>query len=160
MPSGQKSSSATTDDALDRWESSLGLPVSCPVEVELEATRLLSISPRVLHAMGSADLGEAAYVLEQFAFFLQRATNREQTRLRRAEENVRRLIAPHLQKVSAYSWDERKLLAVRYSQAAREQDNERVEAQLRVDRLAYLAARVGGLVKAFQGLQQARSGRD
>jgi hypothetical protein len=148
------------DAELDAWEASLGLPASCPQAVEVEATRLLTIAPEVVRAMSAVALGEAVYCLEQFAFFLQKAANREQARVRWAEENLRRLLGPLLGRQQAYSYEERRMLALAGNASARELDRLRVEAQTRLDRIQYQSRRIEGLARALLALQQTKRGRD
>lgn len=146
------------DKSLDDYEASLGLPGGCPREVEVEATRLLTLAPSSLRHLTAPDLGEAAYCLEQYGFFLQRAQNREQTRVRWAEENLRRLLATLLPSQKAYSLEERRALAIAGSDSARELEQIRVASQLRLERLQYQAQRVQGLARALLSLQQTRRG--
>jgi hypothetical protein len=84
--------------------------------------------------------------------------NREQARVRWAEEAVKRIIANKLRGAgSTYcSYEERKLLAIRNDDAALKVDGLRIKAQLRIDRISYMATRVENVAKALLDLQQTK----
>lgn len=145
-------------DELDAFERASGLPGACPAEVENESRRLLALPPAALKRLTAAECGEAAFTLMQFAFYVQRAVNRQQARARWADESIRRMVAPRLGAVAGHSMDERRLLAVRESDAATRADRLRVEALLRLDRLSYLAGRVHEVARALMSLQKTRLG--
>lgn len=144
------------DRRLDEFEAGLGLPPHCPPAVEVEATRLLQMEPAQLRLLTAAECGENAFALEQFAFFLQRAANREQARLHRAEAVLRRLLPPLLRGRREYMLEEKKMMAVSESAECREWECRRAEAQLRLDSLLYLANRVSALANLFVNIQQTR----
>lgn len=105
-------------------------------------------------------LGESAFCLEQYAFFLQKATNREQARMARAEERLRRLLPSLLEQRREYMLEEKKLMAIGGSPQARELERQRVTARLRLESLAYMAARVASLARVFLALQASGSKYD
>ncbi len=147
------------DRTLDAWERSMGLPADCPAAVEVEATRLLQLDPDSLRVMTAAQCGEAAYSLELFALYLQKAANREQARLTRADERLARILPPLLSQRREYMLEERRLHAVAASPEARAVDALRAEARIRLDRLAYLASRVSALARILTELQKTRNDR-
>jgi hypothetical protein len=152
---------AETDSGLDGFERGLGVPaLAGEDEVTVEARRLLGMAPSAVRKMGAVECGESAYVLGQFAFRLQQAQNREQGRVTWATEAVKRTIAPRVDKYSGYSFEERKLKAVRDDEAASKLDAIRVRAQMRLDRLSFMAARADGLVKTLLSLKNTKGNRD
>jgi hypothetical protein len=153
IPQGVDDRVAELDRSLDGYEAGLGLPADGFPEVEQEAKRLLGLSPSVLRKMSAVEAGEAAYVLRQFSFHLQRAVNREQGRVRWAEECIKQTVAKTVNQYKGVSYEERKAQAVRDNDAALKMDRVRVHAQLRVERVAFLAAKVGDMAKSLESLQ-------
>lgn len=148
------------DRLLDEYERSLGLPPAFAAEVEQEATRLLNLPPAVLRKMSAEECGAAAFTLRQFARHLQRSVNREQARVAWCEENIDAIIAKEVHKYAGASFVERKLKAVRESEAAAAVDRLRVHAKLRVERVSFLAAKVGDEAEALKSLQFTKRGED
>lgn len=142
------------DRALDDFESQNGLPIGIPLSVESEAKNILTIEPEMLKRMGAAQCSEAAVVLIQYAFYLQRVANRLQSRIRWAEESVRKTIAPILGEQRGYSFEERRLQAVRQDEAASKADEIRVKAQLKLDRVSYLSTKVESMSRALQNIKR------
>ena len=124
--------------------------------MENEAKRILQIHPEVLKRMTRSECGEAAVVLIQFAFHLQRASNRQQSRIRWAEETVKKIIAPTLGQQKGYSYEERRIQAVRQDEAAQKTDDIRVKAQLRMERINYLSTKAEAMSKALTALQHSK----
>jgi hypothetical protein len=149
-----------TDRLLDEYERTLGLPAAFDKEVEREATRLLNLSPSVLRKMSAQECGEAAFTLRQFSRHLQRSVNREQARVAWCEENIDAIIAKEVHKYAGASFVERKLKAVRENEAAAKIDRLRVHAKLRVERVSFLAAKVGDEAEALKSLQFTKRGED
>jgi hypothetical protein len=131
----------------------------CPPAVEVEGTRLLTLPLAELQQMDAVQLGESSFVLEQFAFFLQTVVNREQASLRRAEENLNRLLGKLLPKQTVSWYEERRLRAIASDEKASRIDAERVKIQLRLDRLAFLVAKIISLAGKLVELQQTKRNR-
>lgn len=144
---------------LERYEKTVGLSFFAEEdEVASEARNLLRLPHAVLRKMTPGECGEAGYVLRQFAFRLQQAQNREQAQVRWAEENIRKLIAKALPSCRGASLDERQALAVASNETACVIDKIRVHASLRVERLAFLSAKVSDLAKSIESLQHTKRG--
>lgn len=144
------------DEELDAFERQTGLPQAVPPWLETAALALLDYEPSVFRHMDWAELGEAVYTLERFALSLQQAANRQQSRLTWAQARLSLVIAPDLPHQKAYSFDERKLLAIAANKKAMDLEAIRVEAQTRLDRLAYMATKVAALARSLTGFQQHR----
>jgi hypothetical protein len=160
MENGQQDSvkqrQENLDAMLDEYETKCGLPAFTVAEDE--AQRVLTISPAQLKSMTAVECGEAAVTLKQFAFYLQRCSNREQGRVKWAEESIKRLIAPSVGNVRGYSLEERRPLAVLNDDVAKKFDELRVKADLRVTRLNYLASKVESMAMSLMSLQQSKRG--
>jgi hypothetical protein len=146
------------DALLDDYERGLGLPTAFAKEIETEATALMNMPPAVLRKMSAVELGEAAFILRQFSFHLQRAVNRELSRVTWCEENIKAVIAKTVHTYRGVSFEERKLQAVRENDAAAKVDKLRVHAKLRVDRVSFLSAKAGDLSEMLKSLQFSKKG--
>ena len=120
-----------SEQKLDAWEGELALP-KISLEVENEARRLLGLSPTELKQMDAFACGEAAYVLTQFAFFLQRAVNKETARIR---------------------WVACAFPKLKNPESVRRANDIRSESQIRKDRISFLAASVSEAARAMMAMQ-------
>lgn len=157
MPRAEERLEQLSND-LDDYARSLGFPGKLPAEVESEVARLLALTPGQLSRLSAIECSEGAFLLCRFATHLQNALNREQARLRWAEECIRKIIAPHLAQQKGYSFEERKLLAVRDNDAASNIDTLRVKAQLRIERVSYLSNKVENMARSLMALAQSKRG--
>lgn len=128
--------------------------------MENEARRLLCLSPAALSAMTAVQCGEAAFTLLQFSFFLQRASNREQSRIRMCERGRDVAALKGVDQVTGYGFEERMKKAVRQNDAASRLDDIRHEASLRKDRIAFLDDKVKEMAHALMALQSTKRGRE
>lgn len=145
------------DAVLDEYETqACGLRHNSPVKLKNEAMNLLEIEPEELRRMTAEECGEAAVILNSFAFHLQRAVNREMGRAKWADASVKKAITHSLGQQRGQSFEERRLLAIANDEAAAKLDQIGVQAQLRIERLSYLAAKAESVAKSFMGLQSTR----
>jgi hypothetical protein len=150
---------ADLDADLDKYEGTLRVPLFQFADNDGEAERLLNLPASLLKKMNAVELGEAAVVLKQFAYNLQKAVNAEQARLRACDETIRKLVARQSPKYKGISYDERKTQAILDDPKAQEWDRQRVRSQLRLDRISFLSAKAEGLANAMMGLQQTKRGK-
>jgi hypothetical protein len=121
-----------------------------------EAHYFLTVKPSLLEKRLPEQLGAGAVALRQYAFYLQRLYNEEFRKARLAEHRVRQIIRPNLRQTFGYSWDERRLCAIAEDDAAQKADEERIEAQGRVDQLSFLVNRITELAHSLEELQQSK----
>jgi len=119
-------------DQLNEWIKTLGLPQYQPENSEIET--ILSFTREMLREQSSVDLSEDAVLLAQYALFLQQKHNECQTFLKWSNQVANRLLG-----------DDRPLL----SQWVR-------RAELRVERIAYLARRIELIGQSISNLVRAR----
>lgn len=139
--------------ALDDYEKSVGIPT---IEPHSEAEQYLNMTHFQLSKLTAIECGEAAAVLAQYAFHLQRSHNKEAARSNWAEESTDREIAPKLSQYNAYSFKERRMLAVADNEYALNLDKIKSWGKARAERLAYLASKVEFLAKTMLELQQTK----
>lgn len=112
----------------------------------------------MLRKLSAVECAESAFVLGQYAHRLQQARNREQARVTWAEQSIRRLIASKVNNYKGVSFEERRLQAVKGDDAAQKLDAIRVKAQLRIDRVSFLADKANDLAKSLLSLKNAKQG--
>lgn len=119
-------------DQLDQWCKSLGLPQHQPKHNEIET--ILSMTRELLREQSSVDLSEDAFLLAQYALFLQQKSNECQAFIRWSGTAMQRLFGDDRPKLTKW---------VR-------------QAELRSDRIAYLARRIELIGQSISGLVRAR----
>jgi hypothetical protein len=139
--------------ALDEYEESKGLIKYKPHN---EADRFINMKHSDMQKLTPDELGEAAILLAQFAYHIQRAFNEEVGRVNWAEDEVKRTIAGEVNQYQGSSYEERKLLAIKENEYARKLDYIRSYAKARADRLGYLSSRMEFLAKMFSDLRQTK----
>lgn len=141
------------DKALDEYERSQGLPKLVPHN---EAETYLNMSRGEMHKMYPDDCGEAAVILAQYAFHIQRACNEELARMNWAEDMIKKTIAYEISQYKAASYEERKIQAVNGNDFTSKLDKIRIWAKARYDRIAYLSSKIEFLAQTFRDLQQTK----
>lgn len=141
------------DAALADYEKASGLPSITP---NSEAEQYLNMSHKELQPMTAELCGEAAVVLAQYSFHLQRCYNSELARITWAEDSIRRTITDSINQVRGASFEERKMQATKQNEYAFKLDQIRTWAKCRADKLSYLASKVEFLARTFLDLQQTK----
>ena len=85
-----KSRIDTLDSFLDKHDKELGLG---KVMLNTEAQQFLNLSYAELNRYDEQECNVASYILEQYAFFLQKYTNRLQARYDWASDNIEKVVA-------------------------------------------------------------------
>jgi len=143
---------------LDQYERGLGLPTLSGTDDKNEFAKLLGLSRSELKAMGVEERGEAAYLLRQAAFNLQRSTNRESARQKWADQNVRRVITPLLPNCFGYSPEERRKSAVAQDDAAQKFEKIYEYSTLRLERITFLSNKVSEMAREMGELAKSKRG--
>lgn len=148
-----------TNDGLDKYEQGIGLPNVTSLAVEAEAKRILNLEPSVLNKMSATECGESAFCLRQYSWYLQRSLNKERTNMKWAEESTKRTIAATIHNYRGVSYEERKMQAVKDNDVASNLDTLRIKAQLKIDRISFLADKIGDMAKSLESLQFTKRGK-
>lgn len=157
MPLSSRESATKTDETLDKFEKHCGLgEFKLHQMVENEAQRLLNLGPEELKRLSATECSEGAFILESFSIHLQRAINREKARATWSDARITRLISSFVHEMPAYTPSERRNMAIRSNDAAKETEAIRVSAQVKCERLEYLPARVSSLAKYLDNISHAK----
>lgn len=141
------------DAALEEYEKGCGLP---KVQIHSEAEQYLNMNHDDINRLSAEYCGEAAIVLAQYSFHLQRCYNAELARMTWAEDSIKRTITENINQVKGASFEERKMQATKQNEYAFKLDQIRTWAKCRADKLSYLASKVEFLARTFLDLQQTK----
>jgi len=119
-------------DQLDKWITALGLPQYQPANIEIET--ILEFTRETLRERSSVQLSEDTVFLAQYALFLQQKANECQTFIKWAGQAMNRLLGDDRPKLNQW---------VR-------------QAELRLERIQYLARRIELVGQSISGLVRAR----
>ena len=141
------------DTVLDGYVNSVGIKYTSPNN---EVDKYINMSRIELCKYTREELGEIAYLLDAFAFHLQKELNKEQTRVNWAASNIALEVAKLAQQYKGYSYEERSKQAIDEHEGLRKLEKIRIYAQSRLDRLSYLPAKLNKMSDSLQQLQQSK----
>jgi len=143
------------ETVLNEYEEGLGLPKFNEQYGEAEVTGYLEMDRRSMEKLTLEDCAEMAIVLDQFAFHLQRAVNRENARVNWATEVLKDSVFGRETQYQG-SWDSQFYQAVKEDGFTRGVAKIQRYAQQRSDRINYLANAVRNRSNLFINLQKAK----
>ena len=117
---------------LDKWIKSLGLPQHQPSNIEIE--NILGFTKELLREQSSVELSEDAIILAQYALFLQQKLNECKTFIKWSNQVTNRIFGDDRPKLCRW---------VR-------------QAELRIDRIEYVARRIELVCQNISNLVRAR----
>lgn len=141
------------DEALNKYETGIGLN---SYVLHSEAEKYLNMPHDELRKLSAEDCGEAAVVLAQLSFSIQKHYNQELARIGLCEEEIRRTITNEISQYRGNSFEERKMQAIRGNDKAIKLDRIKGWAQARANRLSYLASKIEFLSRTFLDYQQTK----
>lgn len=138
---------------LAEYENNLGIKEKNP---NIPAEKYLLMPEEEIAIMTPEQCGEAAIILAQYAFYLQRAFNIEIGRVNWCNAQIDRIISPKMKNYNGNSASERRMMAIIDNDFAISCEKIRSEAQSRADRLNYLSTKIDSLSYRFADLQQTK----
>lgn len=136
---------------LDRHQRALALP-EYGQDLENEARDLLNVSRARIRGMSAEECEEAAILLQQLAFHLQRRQNRCDSTVLWCEESIRWVIAREVVVGRGYLFEERKALAIRQNAVASRLQALKVQAEVLARDIAYLSVRIENQARRFSDM--------
>lgn len=142
---------------LDEYESSLNLPEHKSPGEESELQEYFTWDRAVIENMTVEECGSTAYRLNQFAFYIQRESNRETSRITWAKAQLNSAVSNVLSNYQHIYNHEAKIVAAT-------QDNSYASAladiiryaEQRVNRLTYLSSSIRNLADNMLSIQRAK----
>lgn len=127
------------DQILDEYEKSVGLPQYVKQESVDELEKYLNLDRDVIEKLDADNCASISYRLSGFGFNLQRAQNRENSRISWAKNEIKQTIAPLVNNYKGYSYEERAAQAIKENEHASKLNSIMMYAQQRADRLNFLS---------------------
>lgn len=145
------------DNILDEYEQGLGLPkYNADVFAESELNNYLTMDRTTIEKLTPEDCAQISYRLAQFAFHIQRTSNREMARLNWAEESMKEVIADELNNYKGYGYVEKSAQAIKHNDKANALNKIKKYAKQRADRLYYLSASIKNLSDILISIQRTK----
>jgi hypothetical protein len=120
------------------------------------AERLLGLSAAERSKLGPDECADACVALSVYAAFLTRLAQAQEAEAFLCAERLDRILLPAMGGYAAFSFQERRALALAERPHADALDLERIAAAAKAKRLLFFANRVEAVAKAFGGLGNAR----
>ena len=140
---------------IDEYEKAIGLPTFQETNENSEVQRYLSMDRGSMEKLTLEDCAEAALILGNYSFYLQRALNRENARVNWATTLLKELVSGKELQYSG-SWDSQFHQAIKGDDFARGVLKIKRYAQQRADRITYLATSIKNISDLFVNLQKAK----
>lgn len=145
------------DDVLDEYENSIGLPSYNNDQFSNDELQLyFTMDRKHLEKLAPQDCGEIAYRLGQFSFHIQRSLNRELARVNWADESIKEIIADELNNYKGYGYIEKSSQAIKHNDSATSLNKIKKYAQMRADRLQYMANGIKNLSDILLNIQRSK----
>lgn len=145
------------DDILDEYETNIGLPSYNNDQFSNDELQLyFTMDRKHLEKLAPQDCGEIAYRLGQFSFHIQRSLNRELARVNWAEDSIKEVIADELNNYKGYGYIEKSSQAIKHNDTAASLNKIKKYAQMRADRLQYMANGIKNLSDILLNIQRSK----
>lgn len=139
QPKTQKEKLEMRRDLLDSYEQSIGLPANSPPGEENELQQYLDMTRNQVEALDAGTAVGISYRLSQFAFYFQRAINREKANKTWADTELTYIVCKEALQYDRYTPNKTELVC-RENSAARELRSISIYAQQRIERLEELSS--------------------
>ncbi len=144
------------DKILDEYENSIGFnPYNNVFQHNME--QYFSMTRDDIESMSPEDCAQVSYVLDNFAFHIQRSINREIARVNWAEDSIKEVIADEINNYKGYGYIEKSLQAIKHNDKASSLNKIKKYAKQRSDRLSYLANNIKNLSDIMLSVQKAKA---
>jgi hypothetical protein len=128
---------------LDQHEEKIGLIIKPRI------SNYLNVTNEEMRKMSKEELDEAAFDLANYGLYLQKEINKHQARVSYAEKEIRIILARECSNYKAYSFEERKLMAIQGNEHASKLEEIRCQEQILLDRLNFMNRRIDVLADRF-----------
>lgn len=146
----------TIDKVLDEYESSIGLNKYEEVPEYAESVnKYLGMSRDKIEQLSVEDCAYASYILSSFSFHIQRASNRELSRLNWAKSQIKDVICKVTHQYQG-NWHNQEQQAILDNEYTRKLNSIQTYCQQRLDRLTYLSSSIRNVADTFNQIQKAK----
>lgn len=143
------------EEVLDEYENSLGLNKFNKSINEGDAQKYLSMSRGEIEKLTIEQCSEAALLISSLALHIQRAINREASRITWTKNYISEMICKKSHNFSG-KWDHQDMQAILEDDVSRKLYEIQKYAQQRVDRLTYISSSIRSMSDVYINLQRSR----
>jgi len=141
------------DQILDDYEKGIGLPIyNNPVPTE-ELEKYLSMNRDIIERLSADECAIIAIRLLQFGVHIQRAQNREISRVSWAKNELKMTIANEVNNYEGYGYEQKSAQAIKGNSHASKVNQIAIYAQQRVDRLNFVSNGLKNLADMLRSIQ-------
>jgi len=149
---------AKVEDVLDSYESIQGISVISDPGTKTDLNQYLTMNQSQLQALNISDCAEIAYILAEYAFYIQRLYNKESATLQWAEKKLLEYVCDKLDQFDKYTKYDTKIYCIA-------KENNAVRKVLRIisyckqvmERLNFLSTRLHNMSERLNNLQIAKA---
>lgn len=138
------------DQLLTEYDQTTGFP---KINSHSGIEKYFNLSKQELNVMTPDDCGEAIYSLSIYSLYIQKLFNTEISRQNWLDANTKTLITPLLSNYDVYSFEERKLRAIRDNALACKCEKLRVLSKVRSDYLYGISQKIEYISKVFNDIK-------
>lgn len=149
------------DRLLDEYETKTGLvKFEQEYSQSLDLKKYLSMSKEMLDKIHPDECAVAAVILSSAAHHIQRAVNRESSRVSWAKTQLKKQVTPRLHNYRGGSFDQIFNMAALDDEYSRKIMSIMDYAQLRVDRLAFIAQSINSVSNDLKNLERSKRAKN
>lgn len=146
------------DTLLNNLDTKIGLPdINIFSSQSDELKTYLTMPITQLERLDSVQCGEISYRLSQYAFYIQKVTNRYKVYIKSLNFKINNIISPNISNYKSLSWEMAKAAAIRNDSAAYELSKKLNLCEQGLDSLDGMATKLKELSETLRSLQYAKS---
>lgn len=134
---------------LDSYETKANIPV---VKHDESVDYYMNLTREEMRRLTPEDLAEGYYILGKYSYYITKLTNKHVAVANWCASQITGVISKSIQDYQ-WSFDEKKMCAIRDNEVATKLEKVRVLAQAHVDRLAYLANSIKFVASSLDSLK-------
>lgn len=102
------------------------------------------------------ECGEAALILSQYSYYIQTVINKEKALIRWTNYSIEQVVTRDIDKYIGYKYEERLSKAIVNNDYASKVNKLKVNAEIKVERLQFLASKIDSIAKIYIELSQTK----
>jgi len=144
---------ADRDKILDEYEHNIGLGPLITEGNSAELDTYMAIDRKTIEAMSGDEAAAVAFRLAQFAFHIQRSQNREDARIKWADNQLKLSIADELNNYKGYGYVEKSSQAIKHNSHASKFNEIIIYATQRSVRLNFISTGLKNMADHMKSIQ-------
>lgn len=145
------------EKVLDNYEKLSGIPEFCTFDSE-QVDRYFKMTIEQLNKLTAMECAEAAYILAQYSFYMQRMYNRESAKHRWATDQMARLLCDKLEGYDTYMKYDHKVALIAKENIVVEKLSSIISYTSQImERLNFLSTSIKNMCEIMSNIQKAKS---